>query len=228
MGRNTGTGSLRTAVLAGAGLLAVLLTAACNDGQSGAGSPAVPTITAPSGSATPTTITVPPPGSISSAPPASTATPVVSGGAAANSGQCKAASLRLGLGGSTAAAGHVYQALLFTNTGSASCSIGTFPGVSYVTGDNGQQVGQPAVRDGGMGNWFTLAPGQTASAIITMTNIGVFDPGTCQPTSVRGLRVYPPNDTSAMFVARPGTGCAGNPPDPQLRVQTIKPGAGQP
>jgi hypothetical protein len=108
----------------------------------------------------------------------------------------------------------------------ATCSIGGFPGVSYVTGDTGTQVGAPAQRDGAAGPSVTLQPGATASSIVDMTDVGVFDATTCKPTPTLGLRVYPPNSTASMFVAANGTGCAGNTPSPQLRVQTIKPGTG--
>jgi hypothetical protein len=95
-----------------------------------------------------------------------------------------------------------------------------------VTGDNGTQVGKPAERIGPKGPQVTLRPGQVASSVVAMTDIGVFDPAECKPTPTRGLRVYPPDSTASMFVARSGRGCAGNPPSPQLRVETVKPGAG--
>lgn len=140
--------------------------------------------------------------------------------------ECTAAQLSLSLGNADAAAGHVYRALRFTNSGKTACVIVGWPGVSYVTGDNGTQVGQPAHRDGTIGAQVTLRPGQVASAIIDEVDVGNFDPTACKPTPTRGLRVYPPDSTASMFVAQNGTGCAGNPPDPQLGVQTIKPGPG--
>jgi len=142
--------------------------------------------------------------------------------------ECKAGDLQLSHGSGDGAAGHVYESLRFTNISGRPCLIGGFPGVSYVTGTNGQQVGAPAQRDGSAGPAITLAPGAVASAQVTMTDVGVFDPAVCQPTPTNGLRVYPPDDTTAMFVAQDGTGCAGNPPEAQLRVQTVKAGPGGP
>jgi hypothetical protein len=115
---------------------------------------------------------------------------------------------------------------VFTNTGSAPCLMRGFPGVSYVTGDSGSQVGAPATRSGSIGSSVTLAPNAAASAVVTVTDVAVFDAGSCKPTSVRGFRVYAPDDTASMFIARDGTGCAGSPPSPQLQVQTVKAGAG--
>ena len=52
-----------------------------------------------------------------------------------------------------------------------------------------------------------------------------FDAAVCQPTPVRGLRVYPPGETASLFVAMNNqTGCAGNPPGPQLTVKTMTAG----
>jgi hypothetical protein len=145
------------------------------------------------------------------------------GGETGGNPECKPANLKLTLGPGDGAAGHVFQALRFTNVSKVSCVIVGFPGVSYVTGDSGSQVGQPAKRDGAIGSQITLTPGHVASAVVTET---VFDASACKPTTTRGFRVYPPDSTASMFVAQNGRGCAGNPPDPQLRVQTIKPGAG--
>jgi hypothetical protein len=142
-------------------------------------------------------------------------------------GECASASLRLSIGRLGAAAGHFYQSVQLTNTGSTQCVITAFPGVSYVTGNNGAQVGQPAQRNGAPGSQVTLAPGAMASAQLEMTDVSVFDASACQPTSVRGLRVYPPDNTASLYVDDPGTGCAGNPPSPQLRIQTMKSGPGQ-
>lgn len=140
--------------------------------------------------------------------------------------ECKVANLKLSLGPADGAAGHAYQALRFTNKSAGSCVIIGFPGVSYVTGTAGTQVGAPAERDGAKGGQITLKPGATASAVVTLTDVGVFDSSACKPTAIRGLRVYPPDETSSMFVSRSGTGCAGTTPSAQLRVQTIKPGLG--
>ncbi|HWC83617.1 MAG TPA: DUF4232 domain-containing protein [Pseudonocardiaceae bacterium] len=210
-------------ILAGAGILALVVVAGCGGGQSSAGG------TSSAGVATPSTApaTTPTQTMTATAPPATSSATGgggAGGGGGTHGGECKAADLKLSLGSGDAGMSHDYTALQFTNISGASCVLVGFPGVSYVTGDNGQQVGAPAVRDGSIGAQVTLAPGQTASATVTEIQVGVFDPNVCKPTAVRGLRVYPPDDTSSMFVAQSTTGCAGNPPDAQLHVQTIKKG----
>ncbi len=94
--------------------------------------------------------------------------------------------------------------------------------------ESGPQVGAAATRDGSPGPAVVLQPGQMASSIVGMVDVGVFSSSSCQPTPVAGLRVYPPDETVAMFVAHSGTGCAGTPPEPQLTVRTVQAGPGTP
>lgn len=215
------------AALLTTGVVAALVLAGCGGaGQATGGTP----VTSPTGAAGGQTF-VPVTSTTVAAAPSTTAptTPAAAGGGEPGTGtiaECKPANLKLSLGSADGAAGHVFQALRFTNVSKVSCVIVGFPGVSYVAGDHGTQVGEPAQREGKIGARITLHPGQVASAIISETDIGVFDPAQCKPTDTRGFRVYPPDSTTSMFVAQAGRGCAGNPPEPQLRVQTIKPGAG--
>jgi hypothetical protein len=138
---------------------------------------------------------------------------------------CKAADLTLAVGDGDAAAGTVYRPLRFTNSGSRVCTIQGFPGVSYVAGTDGHQVGPAAFRDGTKGAVVTLQPGQVAAATVGFVNVRNYDAGACQPTQVLGIRVYPPHDTAAMFVPMDGLGCLKTPPGNQLTVRTVNPGA---
>lgn len=145
--------------------------------------------------------------------------------------ECKAASLRLGFGQGDAAAGSSYTPLQFTNISHSSCVLAGFPGVSYVAGSDGHQVGLPAQRSGQLGGQFTLQPGRMAAAIVQQANTGNFDPAQCHAVPVRGLRVYAPDDTAAMYIPFPDnstTACSVNPMGPQIFVQTVKPGTGRP
>lgn len=140
---------------------------------------------------------------------------------------CTSADLELSLGRGDAGAGTVWRPLRFTNKGGSSCVIQGFPGVSYVTGDDGHQVGAAAYRDGTKGDPVTLKPGATAYAAVGFVQVGNYDPADCKPTDVRGLRVYPPQETHSVYLKSPGTGCANeNLGDYHLKVQTIRPGSG--
>ncbi|RSM63998.1 DUF4232 domain-containing protein [Kibdelosporangium aridum] len=194
----------------------LFMLTACTGQPAPVASPPIPTI-----ESTQPTVTTP---TSTSETPASTPTSAEAPPPpqpAAN-GLCKSANLKLSVGDGDAAAGTVYRNLVFTNVSSAPCTIQGFPGVSYVTGDNGQQVGEPAVRVGSKGAAIKLAPGQSAVAPVGFTQVANYDPAVCKPTEVRGLRVYPPQETASMFVALAGTGCAGNPPGQQLSVKTIQ------
>jgi len=137
--------------------------------------------------------------------------------------RCTTGELSVSLGDGGAAAGSVYRPLVFTNTGSRTCELRGFPGVSYVAGDDGHQVGPAAAMSGERGGQVPIPPGGTAQAQLQLANVQNFDPADCQPVPVRGLRVYPPGDTASLFVQMDGTGCSTTPPGNQLAVQTITP-----
>lgn len=216
----------------GAGVLisaAMVLLAACGSGgTAGSGEPNVPTIT---GSPTSEPAAAPPASSTETSTPTSTAqagqpaTSTGKGGVTA-SAECKVADLKLSLRNGDSAAGTTYRSLVFTNKGNRTCTIQGFPGVSYVAGDDGHQVGPAAYRTGKKGPVITLKPGATASSDVGFVQVANYDPAVCKPTAVRGLRVYPPHEYDSMFVAQSGTGCAGTPPGNQLTVATVKAGSG--
>jgi hypothetical protein len=202
------------------------MTGCQSSGQGAADNPEVPSIGTSTSTATPPpTSTVPP----SNVPPPSNAAGTPAPAPAPNaavSGECKVADLTLSLGGGDSAAGTTYRSLRFTNSGNRTCTIQGFPGVSYVTGDEGRQVGPSAKRDGSKGAPITLRPGDVAHSDIGFVQVRNYDPAVCKPTEVRGLRIYPPHEYDSMFVPNPGTGCAGTPPGNQLVVKTMEPGPG--
>jgi hypothetical protein len=225
--RSSVKNSVKTGVLVSGGAAIVLLLAGCNGGQSASPNPDVPTI--PGSTTQQTQQTQPPP---SATPPVTSSPTTVANGqpaptpATGSTTECKVADLKLSFGGGDHAAGTAYRALVFTNKGSRTCTIQGFPGVSYVTGDDGHQVGPAAFRNGKKGPVVTLKPGASAFSDIGFVEVRNYDPAVCKPTEVRGLRVYPPHEYNSMFIAAPGTGCAGTPPGNQLTVATVQPGTG--
>jgi hypothetical protein len=206
----------------------VLTTAAC--GGRDAASPPTPVPTSAPSASPPPRPTAPPaaPSPTASVPrPTRPATPPAAPTTTrqpAALSRCTTGQLTAKLGPGEGAAGSVYRPLVFTNTGRRACELRGFPGVSYVAGDDGHQVGPAAAMVGGRGPQVRIEPGRSASAALQLANVGNFDPGVCRPTAVRGLRVYPPGDKAALFVPAEGTGCAGTPPGPQLVVRTITAG----
>ena len=201
----------KTVVLA-SGLLAAGLMAACGTPSS--------SNTATSSSATDTTTSA----STSSSAPATT-----SSGATAQSGSgtpnCTTADLKITLGQGDAGAGHVYTPIVFTNTSNHSCVIQAYPGVSYVTGADDHQVGDPADRTPGNASAVTLASGEAASAALDRVNVDNFDQAQCQPSPVSGLRVYPPNDTTSFVITGSFRACTKHMSQPQMNVKPVQKGA---
>jgi len=212
---------ITSGVLVTGGAVIALLLAGCSDnGSANSANTEVPTIPGSSDTQPPPITSLPP----TDTSPAEAQQPPAPTAAASN--ECKVADLSLSLGGGDAAAGTSYRALVFTNKGSRTCTIQGFPGVSYVAGDDGHQVGPAAYRTGSKGPVVTLKPGANAFAEVGFVQVGNYDPAVCKPTEVRGLRVYPPHDYDSMFLPNPGTGCAATPPGNQLTVTTVQPGSG--
>jgi hypothetical protein len=169
------------------------------------------------------TVTVTQTESSASSTPAPTVTPTTTATSPAATPTCATANLTVTLGQGEGAAGHTIFPLRFTNKGSAPCQLAGFPGVSYVTGTAGTQVGAPATRNGAAGAAVTLLPTGAATAQLSVGSTGPYDPTTCQQVAATGLRVYPPGSTQAAFVAQPLTVC-GNPALKTLSVETITAG----
>ena len=194
----------------------VLTVAACG---SDAGSSSTPTSSA-AATASATAAT----GTSGPATPATSTSPTTSTSASAGSSGtgCTVGSLKItyadDAGG--AGAGSVVGALTFTNTGSAACTLAGFPGVSYVGGGNGTQVGQAATRTDDAVKTKTLAPGARVEAALRRTQPRNYG-DVCRQAEVDGFRVFPPGSTASAFVAFPTTGCK-SPEAPLLQVSPVR------
>lgn len=197
----------------------VLLLAGCGgeefDAPSADGAPSMTSSSLPATSATTTSL-------------ATTAMPAPTGGPATQSpGRLHACGVRdvdVAIGGSEGTAGTMYHALVFTNTGRRTCTIQGFPGVSFVAGEDGHQVGAAATQVGERGPAVVLTRGAKATAPLGVVNTDNFDPAACQPVAVRGLRVYPPQEKKAEFVPWDTRACSGMLPGGQLRIRTVHAG----
>jgi len=110
-----------------------------------------------------------------------------------------AASLSPGDGG---AAGSRLPYIVFTNTGTASCTLQGWPGVSFVGNGDGTQLGAAAELDRTSARaTVTLAPGASAHAPLRIVVAENYPAQTCQPTVANGLRIYPPGETHSLFIA---------------------------
>ena len=100
--------------------------------------------------------------------------------------------------------------LQLQNVGSSPCTLYGYPGLSWVAGTGGHQVGAAATRQadssGGAEKVVTLAPGAVASAPLDIVDAAVITKSQCKPVPVKGLRVYPPGERAALFIPASGNG----------------------
>jgi len=126
---------------------------------------------------------------------------VAAAGTTSTPGRCTTGNLSVRLGTAGGAAGSTYEPLVFTNKGSATCTLNGYPGVAFVAPNSGKQVGAAASRNPQhAATKVTLAPGKSASAMLQVANEGNYPASACKPTTVSGLRVYPPGATTAKYV----------------------------
>jgi hypothetical protein len=210
--------SVRTMASAAVLTAAALALAACSDdgGSTPAGS-SVSVSAAPSGSATPGapssgdsgTQSAPGGGPTSSAASSATASGTASV-KAAGTDACAASRLSVALDDPEVGAGQYNAKIVFTNTGSTSCTLTGYPGVSYVR-TAGVQAGPAADREGGAYSPVKLAPKATAFAPLHDSNgQGGYSDSQCRLTPVEGLRIYPPNQKAALFLPHRTEHCAGS------------------
>jgi hypothetical protein len=156
-------------------------------------------------------------------PTAGSSTSVAATTVPSGPGRCATSGLGAALTGANGTAGSIYYSIVFTNRGAATCLLQGYPGVSFVAGASGQQVGAPADRSPGSAPTVSLAPGGSARAVLQITEASNFG-ANCQLTATDELRVYPPNQTAALFIAHADHGCA-NPSDVTLHVGAVQPPA---
>jgi hypothetical protein len=207
------TASARTArpAIAGAALACVAaLAAACG--------------TATPGATTPTktvTVTVTPHTGTSSPAPATNSPAAVGGGAA----PCPTRSLGLKPGLAQGAAGSTYQVIDFTNISKVTCTLYGYPGVSLAGGHPVTQVGLAAAEDPTTPRKLvTLAPGQVANALLRIVDALNYPTSKCGPVKTQWVQVYPPNQTTPVYVAYNTTACSK--PVRILTVSVVQPGSG--
>ena len=203
------------AVLAAAALACGgVLLAAC--GSSG-GAAAPPTTVTATVTATPSASTAAPPATGTSASPHTAGPPA-----------CATSGLSVKLGAGNGAAGSTFVPIVFTNTTGSSCSLFGYPGVSFVTGQGGSQIGSAAMRDPTEpARSIVVAAGGVAHATLRVVQADNFPAAGCQPTAVSTLKIFPPGQTTALYLAFSSRTCASTSPSDQvLYIQTMGSGAG--
>jgi hypothetical protein len=204
-------------LLGTAALLATgALTAACGpvngNTASGGGS-------SPGGGAAPSTAASP------------AASPGSSPGGAASGCSSSALTAHVDISQGGAAAGSTYVPIDFTNTSASACTMDGYPGVSFVRGPSGGQLGNPAARNPAAAPaMVTLAPGGVAHAILQVAEAGNYSQSACTPVAAHWLKIFPPNQATAIYAHYDVKACSARLPaklGSQLAVYVVRPGAGK-
>jgi hypothetical protein len=111
------------------------------------------------------------------------------------------------------------NSLQVTNISPTSCTLHGFPTVTAV-GDDGLTLTQPAATDGQVTGPVTVPPHGTAVAPMLIMQTAAYDARQCTPAQAKGLRIYPPGQNIALFLAEDLTVCAQGGPN-TLRVRSI-------
>ncbi|MGW7530488.1 DUF4232 domain-containing protein [Streptomyces sp. NPDC054783] len=128
-------------------------------------------------------------------------------------------------GVSQGTAGSVYQVIDFTNISQTTCTLYGYPGVSLAGGSPVHQIGPAATRNTTVPRALvTLAPGATGNALLRISDAGNYPTAQCHPASAQYLQVYPPGQTTPIYVAYNSTACAGT--VGLLSVSAVQPGSG--
>jgi hypothetical protein len=197
-------------MMVGVGILGVLAAGGCASTNDGA----VDSSPSASGTADPTRA--------SSSPSPSQSSPATTGGspvrtessassesaaAEPSTPKCTNADLKAGYRATDSGAGSRFGEITLTNVSDRACALGGFGGLSYVGGDDGTQIGAPAVRKG---SWRTviMKPGQVAVSEVAESTAENHPVSKCRPTEVDGFRVYVPDSYDSQFVRHETTGCA--------------------
>jgi hypothetical protein len=127
-------------------------------------------------------------------------------------GECATSQLAASLTNPSGAAGSVYYHLVITNKGSSTCFVAGYPGVSFVTTPDGSPIGAPAKRqanpNGAPAQKVTLASGASAYSVLQIVEAGNFPDSACGMTKVPGLRIYPPNQKTSLYVTSQQEACS--------------------
>jgi hypothetical protein len=118
------------------------------------------------------------------------------------------------------AAGTAYSHLEFRNVSRIPCTLRGYPGVSFVDAA-GHQIGAPVPRNPAPNPPVTVSPGGSVGAVFGLHDAYVGTTPNCQSTTAVGLRVYPPDQTTALLVPGQFTVCSNPMTDGSASIGAI-------
>jgi Protein of unknown function (DUF4232) len=123
-----------------------------------------------------------------------------------------------------AAAGSTYYPIDFANVSGSSCTLYGYPGVSFVTGQGGTQIGPAASRNPATPKQLvTVAPGQTVHAELQVVDAQNYPPADCGLVTAHWLKIFPPNQSAPLYISFSAQTCTKA--KQILTVQTVQTGA---
>jgi hypothetical protein len=144
----------------------------------------------------------------------SAASPAASTGATGSTAAaaCPTRDLAAHVGLAQGTAGSIYQVIYFTNLSNAPCTLYGYPGVSLAGGSpQVNQVGAAASRSTETApTLVTIDAGQSANVTLRIVEAGNYPTGTCKPTATTFLQIFPPDQTTPIYLAYKSTGCASS------------------
>jgi len=138
-----------------------------------------------------------------------TGSPGSGGTGAGGTPSCATRDLKVAAGLAQGAAGSVYQVIDFTNISGAPCTLFGYPGVALAGGSPVTQVGAAASRSGtSPARLVTLGANETGNALLRITQALNYPSSKCHPVSTTYLQIYPPNQTTPVYLGYKATACS--------------------
>ena len=185
----------------------VTVTASNSDVASPAASSGPTRSPAPSSSPAAPTSTASPVSTVAPAPPGASASPAKPG--SVGPAGCLTSALRATLGAAQGTAGSAYQVIVVANASGKTCALYGYPGVSFVSGIGGSQIGKDAARDRAVPpKVVTLAPGQSGSFALRVVDAAALPAASCDPVTAKWLKIFPPENTAALYLGYAARACA--------------------
>lgn len=163
------------------------------------------------------------PGTALKPPTANTSAPAPAGTADTAGRACPTSQLKITAGNFDSGAGSTNFQIDFQNTGTTSCTLIGFPGVSFTTA-KGAQLGNAADRVEAAKGAVTLRPnGHAVSDARAVNGQSGYSEQECGLTSAEALRIFPPNQKDQVVVPWQRDECVG-PTIHNLRVGPVHTG----
>jgi hypothetical protein len=165
------------------------------------------------------------PAAVAATSPAAAPAPASPPAAPAGPGPCPTRSLGVKLGIGQGTAGATYTVIDFTNNSNVTCTLYGYPGVSLAGGKPVAQIGQAAVENPATPRQLvTLQPGVTGNALLKIVDAGNYPQSRCGMVTSRYLQIYPPNQTTPVYLRYRTQACTKQ--VPLLTVNVVQPGSG--